>query len=83
MGGYWIRGAFVNFKMEELREIYSYTKLCSKTSCHYDEFNTWLASLGLILRLPGSLRMHNRALESNLKEKKIRNFFLNFGGSTE
>jgi hypothetical protein len=31
-------------KMEVLREIYSYNKLCSKTSCHYDEFNTWLVA---------------------------------------
>jgi hypothetical protein len=28
--------------MEVLRDIYSYTKLCAKTNCYYDEFNTWL-----------------------------------------
>jgi hypothetical protein len=41
------------------------TTNCSKTGCHYDEFNTWLASLGLL---------HSRLIRSKTSEKTKKNF---------
>jgi hypothetical protein len=48
MGVCWVGIIIFFLKMEELREIYSSTKLALKTNYHYDEFNKWLVSVGLL-----------------------------------